>query len=53
MHQQPAVSIAEVDKSVLEGRLYIRLKSLLPGYVTARKDTPRICHNGQFCPDKR
>lgn len=36
MHQPLSVSSTEVDKSELEGRLYIRLKSLLPGYVTAR-----------------
>lgn len=36
MYQRLSVSSAEVDISVLEGRLYIRLKSLLPGYITAR-----------------
>lgn len=36
MPQRLSVSSAEVDISVLEGRLYIRLKPLLPGYVTAR-----------------
>lgn len=49
-----SASRAEVDKGVLEGRLYKYETQDIVARIRYSKDTPTIHHNGQsFCLDKR